>query len=261
MSLRGLAPQVESVMGMFNKTSPVKTVAPSPKSKLKADKVHIEGLAELARVGALKIAAEGLYKTLEGSVKEKIRAKYIQLGVKLGARPANFKSEEGCVTGTNPLKDRSSLSPLTEEQQAALTAHEIPFTNSVVREEYFAFNAEKYADQAEAIEEECKKARAAGFTIPEDIFVYHPAEVKPLATKATVDAIFAKKDKALADELIPMATCLALGTTLGVQGLTKEEAQKLFDKLFAEPDEDEEIEEAGSPELMAQLKASVKATV
>jgi hypothetical protein len=102
----------------FTKNTPAgRTITPSPKSKLQGPEVPIAGLAILTKMKAVIDALTAVCATRESEVKTgPVMDHFLAQGLQRGDRPANFKAREDSASASFQLKQRSSVSVLTDGQ-------------------------------------------------------------------------------------------------------------------------------------------------
>lgn len=250
---------------MFDTSNPAKTVKPSPKSTLDKQDFPVPGLAFIGKARAIMKALKAVCDTKEGVVKtDTLSETFAERGAKVGHRPENYQGRDGTVTGSMQLKDRSSASPLKDEEKDALDQAGISYETFEISPAHFRFN-EAYAkpETMEEIGNQIDAAREAGFVIPEDLFTYYAAETKALATERTIAAVYETKDKDLIKKLLPIVACIAIGPTKIGGELTREHFDEVLDVLFPKPKTDAVLDEfpvapEAHNELMEQLKKSLK---
>jgi hypothetical protein len=140
----------------------------------------------------------------EEAIKEAATTRLIALGVKSGKRPANFQGSEGSDEVTVIFSRRSYASALTDEEVEVLTEHDIPLETSTVPAS-FVFNSEYLDDPIWR-----KKITLALKGFPSDIILKTPASTRTVVSDDTIDAIFARRDPDLAEQLLPLVTTFSI---------------------------------------------------
>jgi hypothetical protein len=198
-------------MSMFEKAkaSPVTTKA-APK---KGDKAvfAIAGMEAFAAVKAVEKALKAVSSTLEQGVKAQMAVKFVEIGMKKGSRPDSFKGEEGQGSASCELRCRTSTSVLTVEEQSLLEEHKIPVVTLDTVVETFIINP-AYADNSDLLER-VSKALEGIEGMPAD-FILHQSQKKVCADEASMNAVFALKDKAVVAALLPLVSTLAVKPTI-----------------------------------------------
>jgi len=210
------------------KFADAKVVSKTPAKKEKSVKPH-HNLTGLLRFSAIKNAIdtlETLGKTFEQGVKSQMLNHFIETGSESGTKPANFEGTEAQASASCELRKRSSKSALSTEDKALLASYNIPVDEAKSDIETYIFNP-KYLGDTELM----KKVEAAlnkVKDIPEDFIMKQEAVTTYTVSDATVDAVFALKDKAKLEKLAPIVTTLAIKTKLDDDNLVADTIRSLL---------------------------------
>lgn len=139
---------------------------------------------------------------LEAGMREVAAAKVIDMGVKAGEKPSNFRAVEGLARITMIFAKRSTSSVLDADEIELLNEHDIPMEVEKTPAS-FEFNSTYLDDPAMR-----KRIFAALKGFPKDIIQKTPASTRVTVSQETVDAIF--QNKAVAEKLLPVVTTFSM---------------------------------------------------
>ena len=187
-------------------------VVPEKKSK-KAEKPGVEmgeALAQVAAIDFIMESLKGQRSEFESTVKEEMQDHFIQEGIALKHRPANFKGVAGGFASAScELRKRSTASVLSDEEVSELIKVGIEVEEVEVRPEAFLFNPEVLADVK--LREKVSKALAGidfGGLQP---ILYQAPEKKFVANETMIDKVFSEiKNKKIVAKLLSMVTVLGV---------------------------------------------------
>jgi hypothetical protein len=196
-----------------------KAAAPAKKpTAKKADAVHfhaLEGLEQFASICAVEKALEAIKKTIEADLKAAGVDIMVTEGLRLQRRPESIKASEGKAVASIQLKAKASNIAISEDDQQRLGDAEIPLRTVDVVTETFIFNPAYASDEkiqgkvSDALMKLIKKG-----DLPEDIIQHQQDQKVVCDGDTTLNAIFALKDRALVEALLPLVTSTAIKPTL-----------------------------------------------
>lgn len=189
-------------------------VVSKPAKAAKATKAQHE-LKGLLQFSAIKNAIDtlkSLKDTYEVDVKKQMLTKFIATGTESGLKPANFDGSEGPATASCELRKRSVASVLSPEDKTLLADYKIPFDETKSEIDTLIFNP-KYLEDA-ALMKKVEAALNKIKDIPEDFIMKQEGVTTYTVSDATVDAVFALKDKEKLERLAPIVTTLAIKSKL-----------------------------------------------
>jgi hypothetical protein len=184
--------------------------APAPArakaKKGKAERIVVAGLAEYTDFAVLERAMKEEKAGSYDELRENVISQFIQLGAAEKVRPANFTGIEGLARASCELKDRSSASPITNEEAALLDKHGIP-TETVGTAATYAINP-AYVGNAELLEK-VSKALSKIEGMPADFLLPQASTQKVVVGEGAIDKLFEKKP-AVIRELIDIVAQIAI---------------------------------------------------
>lgn len=192
-------------MGLFANAATV--AAPAAKGRAaEVETVAVKGLQRYAALQAAIKSLTALAAVEEATVKESMRDRFIAVGVETEKRPQNFKGVDGKAEGSCQLKIRTSASALSAEDQALLTAHDIPFESNIKTREAFMINP-AYTNNMTLLAK--VEEALADVDLPEDFMMKQEEVSTKIVSEASIDAVF-KKAEADIKALLPVVTTLAV---------------------------------------------------
>jgi hypothetical protein len=187
----------------------VKTVSkPSPKGKATKASIKIDGLLQFAALNNAMGTIETLKKTYEDEVKTQMLAQFITAGSASGLKPESFEGTEDQATASCEIRKRSIRSVLSSTDRAILADHKIPVEETTSETETLIFNPAYLNDAKLMAKIEAALNKIPG--LPDDIIMKQEGVTTFTVSDATVNAVFATKDKAKLELLIPIVTTLAV---------------------------------------------------
>jgi hypothetical protein len=210
------------------KFADAKVVAAKAPKKEKATKPHHE-LTGLLKFAAIKNAIESLETlktTFEQQVKGQMLKHFINSGAETGTKPANFEGSDGLATASCELRKRSVKSILSLEDKTLLTDYNIPVEEVKSDIETYIINPAYLADTKLMSKVEAALNKIVG--MPIDFIMKQEAVTTYTVSDATVDAVFALKDKAKLEKLAPIVTTLAIKSKLDNDNIVAETVRTLL---------------------------------
>jgi hypothetical protein len=135
-----------ATLDIFAAAQSVKAPAKATKADARSS-FQVEGLSELAAINAMLGTLEGLKETFEAQVKGNALGIYTTEAMRYNKKPDSFNLVDDSATGQYQLRKRSSVSALSEEEVALLSALGVPVEENVKVEEHYFFNPELLKNQ------------------------------------------------------------------------------------------------------------------
>lgn len=195
-------------MSMFANAKPVAEKKATKKST--KTEVSMPGLQTMAEIDALMKALAGMKEAVEAGVKSDAFDHFYTTAD--GKRPESFRGVDGIASASIELRKRSTMSALSETEQALLTEHNVPFEKLVATQKLFGINP-VYAENTELLG---KVETALTGIVPADFIVVQEERSKSVVTDATLEKAFAQKTPR---EVIQAITVLAVKPKLAVTDL------------------------------------------
>lgn len=196
-------------MSMFANAKPVETKKPAGKKSAKQE-VSLVGLQTMAEIDALMKALAGMKEAVEAGVKADAFDHFYSTAD--GKRPTSFRGVDGIASASVELRKRSTMSALSETEQALLTEHNVPFEKLIATQKLFGINP-VYAEDTALLG---KVETALSGIVPADFIVVQEERSKSVVTDATLDTAFAQRTPR---EVIQAITVLAVKPKLAVTDL------------------------------------------
>jgi hypothetical protein len=192
--------------------------APVEKTKVKKDdkrEVTIPGTHQLAIVKGLAKTLKTIEATLTEKVKLLAKSEFTAQAALHKVRPDSFRGIDKTSKATYYISKRSTASPLTEEEQAALKAAEIPFATEVLIPGRYVVNPEVMDDQ-----DLLEKVSKALSKIPggEKFITWQAEQSAAVVSEETVDKVF---ELGLASKFMGMVTTIGVKPSTDVTDLKK----------------------------------------
>ena len=204
-----------------------KTVSkPAKKEKPTKVKHELKGLLQLAAIKNAIDTLTTLKSTYDQDVKKQMLTHFIASGSASGLKPENFDGSEGVASASCELRKRSTASVLSAEDKTLLEDYKIPVEETKSEIETFIFNPAYLNDAAlmKKVEAALNKIK----DIPEDFIMKQEGVTTYTVSDATVDAVFALKDKAKLERLAPIVTTLAIKPKLDDDKIVAETVRTLL---------------------------------
>jgi len=203
-------------------------VVSKPAKKEKPTKAEHE-LKGLLRFAAIKNAIDTLSTlkdTFEQDVKSQMLKHFVNAGTESGLKPANFEGLDGSATASCELRKRSVKSALSLEDKTLLDDYKIPVEKTTSEIETLIINPIYLADVTlmKKVEAALNKVK----DIPEDFILKQEGVTTYTVSDATVDAVFALKDKEKLERLAPIVTTLAIKSKLDDDKIVAETVRELL---------------------------------
>lgn len=228
-------------MNMFTSAPKAPGKAPA-KGKKEAVTKTVPGINLLAALKAVKSNIESQIAIAEEDIKAQMAEHFIDEGMKLDHRPANYKGEDEGSTASLQLKCLPSTSGISEDSQKLLAAKKIPLDRAIATPATYIVNP-VYADLSNKRNSDML-ARVSealeSLNLPADFFLQQDEVSKVIATEVSIDAVMALKSKTDVAALLPLVSCMAIRPTLA-EGANPFE---IVEKVLGSPDEADEEEEA-----------------
>ena len=188
------------------KTALEKAVVPTPSKPVKTVAQRtLPGLYNYAVICVVEKALTALKAEYKVPVEDRAVNDFLDEGLALRNRPANFRGVEGDASASIELKQRSDTSPLTDIEIALLEKHNIP-TKVVGVPETFRINP-NYVNDAGLVKSVAKKLKA--LDLPEDFFEVQPATTKTVVCEETLVEVFRRR-KEIVKRLLGIVTVLCV---------------------------------------------------
>lgn len=177
--------------------------------------VVIDGLEEYGAVDSVMKMLKTVQETAAADVKGRQVDHFVQLGMKTGVRPDNFKGSEGVALASCELRVRSVTSELSEGEKTLMKQYDLPTKEVSDRPETYIINPEYYNDpeKMKIIGEAIAKIKG----LPADLFQKQEARTKTVVNfdDATIfTKIFAIKDATVVKSLLNIVTIPAIKVTM-----------------------------------------------
>ncbi len=187
----------------------VKTIAkPAKTGKAAKNTVNIDGLLSYAALNNAIDTLETLKKTFRGEIDTQMLSEFVTVGVSTGSKPDSFEGIDGDATASCEIRKRSVRSVLSPTDIAILKDHKIPIEETKSETETLIFNPAYLSDAKLMAKIEAALNKVVG--LPDDIIMKQEGVTTYTVSDATVNAVFATKDKAKLELLVPIVTTLAL---------------------------------------------------
>jgi hypothetical protein len=230
----------KATFNVFDTAPALPKVVKNSKGKVKPT-FKLAGLDKFAQYKTAIAAAEGLCVELRSTMDPILYNYFAEEGCKIHRKPDNADGlgEEGIGLGSLELRKRSTLSPLSPEEQEFLAENEVPTETVIVTPATFIINP-KFLSDAALMKKVGEALAAIGvpvdMTNPENSFIQRQQEVsKVVVSDETIDATY-KKKPSVAREILPVVTTLGIRPKLAA-GVTLDTALKtLLNGLQANPD-------------------------
>jgi len=180
---------------------------------------RIDGLDELAALNSLRDVLSGMISRAELRVDMDAKSKFLDMGIKEGARPANFTGHalgKGFVaTGNFQLRKRGSNSPLTDEEVLILDGLNIPYVEQVTSPATMYINPVHARNEVllGKIDVVLKAAKDCGIIedYPDDFVLQTEEVTKKFATETAIDAAFRTLERDALESTLPIVSVYSRG--------------------------------------------------
>lgn len=174
----------------------------------------VEGIHLYAALKAVKTNVEAQIAVVESEIKAQMTDHFVDEGMKIDRRPANYKGTDSGSEASLQLK--TSPSAINEEAQKLLGEKKIPLTKSVAQHATFIVNP-AYADlsnerNAAMLTKVSEALMELG--LPVDFFQQQDEVSKVVADEDSIHAVMALESKSDVAALLPLVSCLAIKATL-----------------------------------------------
>lgn len=182
------------------------TALPAAKkaAKSKKDEIAMTGLQQFAELSALQTSIGALLETMAQDIKGKAFDIFMETAEATHKAPSSFDGIEGTATVNIQMKKRSTVSALSESEQAALQAAGIPMHEEVAVHQLFAINP-AYATDSKLLD---RVSTAIQHIVPADFIVAQEKKAKIVVAPETIEAVF--KAPSIDAELVRIVTTMAL---------------------------------------------------
>jgi hypothetical protein len=189
--------------GLFAKAKTLTKPVTAAK-KQERQEIPVAQLQQLCEIKALMQTLEGVYKSLEGEVKEAGFAEFLTMTQNTGVRPDSFRGIDGMASASVEMRKRGTNSALNEDECKLLREHNIEPFEQEVQKQLFAINP-AYAEQ-ENLMAKVEAALSKVKDLPEDFIVQQAGVTKFVVTDEMMDKAFKNGD----GEVLRIVSTMAL---------------------------------------------------
>lgn len=196
-------------MAMFDKSQKISSAKTT--KKVTKQEIGIDGLKTYAAIDSIEKALKSLKSVYRDPVEESMIKHFIDVAVDTKSRPENFVGKDKNAKASCELRQRSSASALSEQEQEILAKHGIKTKVVEDKAETYVINP-AYLNDSKLLEK-ISKILSKDKSIPEDLIKFQESNKKTVIDEEGFAAAFKMPREAL-KEILPVIGTLAIKPSL-----------------------------------------------